>query len=75
MNNDGTLKVDPKVALNKVGHALHWLHPAFKKIVFHEKVKQICRELNLKKPAVAQSMYIYKNPKVGSAGKSTVYYT
>ncbi|XP_065226220.1 phytanoyl-CoA dioxygenase domain-containing protein 1 homolog [Planococcus citri] len=65
-NEDGTLKVDPKIALNKVGHALHWLHPTFKKITFHEKVKQVCRELDLVKPAIAQSMYIYKNPRVGS---------
>lgn len=66
MNEDKTLKVDTKLALNKVGHALHWLHPAFKKITYQEKVKQICRELDLQKPVIVQSMYIYKNPRVGS---------
>ncbi|XP_046412186.1 phytanoyl-CoA dioxygenase domain-containing protein 1 homolog [Neodiprion fabricii] len=63
---DGKLKVDPKISLNKVGHALHWLHPTFKKISFDDRVKDIARKLNFQEPAICQSMYIYKNPGIGS---------
>ena len=55
----------------QVGHALHWLHPVFRKYTFSEKVKEIAFQLELIEPAVCQSMYIYKNPGVGSEGKGT----
>ncbi|XP_015191496.1 PREDICTED: phytanoyl-CoA dioxygenase domain-containing protein 1 homolog [Polistes dominula] len=62
LEKDGTLKVDPKVSLNKVGHALHWLHPTFKKYTFDERIKEVAFQLGYIEPAVCQSMYIYKNP-------------
>ncbi|XKL59832.1 hypothetical protein PGB90_000848 [Kerria lacca] len=64
-NEDGTFKCDPEISLNKVGHAIHRLNSVFAQITFHEKIKNICRKLKMKKPAVIQSMYIYKNPKIG----------
>lgn len=66
--------MDAEISLNKVGHALHWLHPVFKKITFDEKIKNIFRELNLQKPVVVQSMYIYKNARIGSEGKIILTY-
>nr|CAD7461163.1 unnamed protein product [Timema tahoe] len=66
LNEKGELLVEPQVALNKVGHALHWLHPTFKKLTFSEKVKEACFQLGFEDPSVTQSMYIYKNPGVGS---------
>ncbi|XP_014484966.1 PREDICTED: phytanoyl-CoA dioxygenase isoform X2 [Dinoponera quadriceps] len=66
LEKDGKLRVDPEVSLNKVGHALHWLHPTFKKYTFDERVKEVAFQLNYKEPAVCQSMYIYKNPAIGS---------
>lgn len=65
---DGSLLVDPKVALNKVGHALHTLNPVFRKYTFDERVKEACWQLGLADPAIVQSMYIYKNPGIGSEG-------
>ncbi|XP_037940924.1 phytanoyl-CoA dioxygenase domain-containing protein 1 homolog [Teleopsis dalmanni] len=65
LNEDGELLVDPMCALNKVGHALHVEHPTFEKITFSKRVKDICWQLNYNKPAVCQSMYIYKNPGIG----------
>lgn len=67
-NEDGTFKCDPEISLNKVGHAIHRLNSVFAQITFHEKIKNICRKLKMKKPAVIQSMYIYKNPKIGGQG-------
>lgn len=62
----GELKVDHSVSLNKVGHALHLLHPIFRCYTYSDRVKTVCRELGMKEPAVVQSMYIYKNPGIGS---------
>ncbi|KAK6629038.1 hypothetical protein RUM43_002855 [Polyplax serrata] len=74
------LLVDPKNSLNKVGHALHWFHPTFRKYTFCEKIKNLCdKDLDLEDPCVVQSMYIYKNPKIGdevpSHQDSTYLYT
>ncbi|XP_026500706.2 phytanoyl-CoA dioxygenase domain-containing protein 1 [Vanessa tameamea] len=62
---DGKLQVDPSVSLNKVGHALHLLHPIFRCYTYSDRVKAICQELGFREPAVVQSMYIYKNPGLG----------
>ncbi|XP_012259637.2 phytanoyl-CoA dioxygenase [Athalia rosae] len=66
LEDDKTLKVHPRVSLNKVGHALHWLHPIFKKFSFDDRAKEAAFQLNFQEPAIAQSMYIFKNPGVGS---------
>ncbi|XP_049885363.1 phytanoyl-CoA dioxygenase domain-containing protein 1 isoform X2 [Pectinophora gossypiella] len=65
VGDDGELKVDPSVSLNKVGHALHLLHPIFRCYTYCSRVKTVCKELGFKEPAVVQSMYIYKNPLIG----------
>ncbi|XP_026746083.1 phytanoyl-CoA dioxygenase domain-containing protein 1 homolog [Trichoplusia ni] len=62
---DGELKVDPSISLSKVGHALHLLHPLFRCYTYCDRVKNVCANLCLKEPAVVQSMFIYKNPRVG----------
>jgi len=41
------------------------LDPAFKKITFSQKVKDVCNKFGLEDPRVAQSMYIFKNPGIG----------
>lgn len=51
-----------------MGHALHWLHPIFKKYSFDERVKEVAFQLEYQEPAICQSMYIYKNPGTGSEG-------
>lgn len=53
----------------QVGHALHWLQPTFKKYTFDERVKEAAFQLDYQEPAICQSMYIYKNPGIGSEGK------
>lgn len=66
---DGSLLVDKDVSVNKVGHALHALHPTFNKYTVDERVKETCWQLGLADPAIAQSMYIYKSPDIGGEGK------
>lgn len=65
VGQEGELLVDPLHALNKVGHALHTDHPTFNKFTFSNRVKEICWQLGYRRPAVPQSMYIYKNPGIG----------
>ncbi|XP_038216624.1 phytanoyl-CoA dioxygenase domain-containing protein 1 [Zerene cesonia] len=65
LGENGELKVDPSLSLNKVGHALHLLHPIFRCYTYSDRVKAVCQQLGFKEPAVVQSMYIYKNPGVG----------
>eukprot|EP00128_Syssomonas_multiformis_P003794 Colp12_sorted_trinity150504_noHs@35068 len=62
---EGQLKVPKDVALNKIGHALHWLDPVFKKHTFSDNVKNLAKAFQFKKPVVAQSMYIFKQPGIG----------
>jgi len=59
------LTVAKNRALNKIGHALHWLEPAFKKVTFSSKVQQVVSDIGFKDPAVSQSMYIFKQPGIG----------
>lgn len=74
VGENGELLVDPDVSLNKIGHALHALNPNFKKITFDERVKEICFQLGFQEPAVVQSMYIFKNPGIGSEGNEKTYH-
>jgi len=65
LDDKGKLLVEKDRALNKIGHALHWLEPSFKKVTFSSKVKQVVRDIGFVDPAVAQSMYIFKQPGIG----------
>ncbi|XP_064100496.1 phytanoyl-CoA dioxygenase domain-containing protein 1-like [Macrobrachium nipponense] len=65
LDADGKLKVEKHFSLNKIGHALHWLVPEFKKVSFSDKMKATARQLGFISPAVVQSMYIFKQPGIG----------
>jgi len=57
--------VPEEFALNKVGHALAVDHPVFRKYTFDNRIRELCWQLGFQRPAVAQSMYIFKNPGIG----------
>ncbi|XP_042231054.1 phytanoyl-CoA dioxygenase domain-containing protein 1-like [Homarus americanus] len=65
LDENSKLKVDKHRSLNKIGHALHWLVPEFKKVSFSTKMKAVARQLRFVSPAVVQSMYIFKQPGIG----------
>ncbi len=65
VDEKGELKVPKEKAINKMGHALHALDEEFKKATLSDKIKGVARSLELKKPAVVQSMVIFKPPKFG----------
>jgi len=51
--------------LNKVGHGLHVANPIFMKYAQSAKVAALARALGWKNPVLPQSMYIFKQPKIG----------
>jgi len=68
-NDDGSLKPEfannKMAALNKAGHAMHIIPGAFRDYTTSKKVKDLVRELGWKDPIIPQSMYIFKQAKVG----------
>ncbi|KAL3871707.1 hypothetical protein ACJMK2_039690 [Sinanodonta woodiana] len=64
-DENGKLKVDKQLSLNKIGHALHELSPPFKKVTFSKQIQGIAKSLNMEDPVVCQSMYIFKQPGIG----------
>ena len=62
----GNLLVPKSKAFNKVGHAMHDLHPTFESFSYSKVVKTLCsRVMSFQEPSIVQSMYIFKNPKIG----------
>lgn len=56
----------------KVGHALHLHHPTFRSVTKNDRIRDVCQKLGFRKPAIPQSMYIYKNTGIGGEGSYEV---
>lgn len=62
---DGQLKQDKSLSINKIGHAMHDLDPAFRAFTADERLNAVARDIGLMDPKVWQSMYIFKQPGIG----------
>lgn len=62
---DGQLKQSKTDSLNKIGHAMHDLDPVFDRFSRSSALEQVVRCLGVKNPALLQSMYIFKPPRIG----------
>ncbi|CAI5993778.1 unnamed protein product [Closterium sp. NIES-65] len=62
---DKKLVKPKKLAINKVGHALHDLDSVFGPLSRSPKVAAICKSLGFRRPLPVQSMYIFKQPGIG----------
>ncbi len=62
---DGQLTMPPSAACNKIGHALHDLDPAFSAFSRTPDLERVARDVGLTDPLLLQSMFIFKNPRVG----------
>ncbi len=62
---DGTLKQSKEKSINKIGHALHDLDPDFNEFSRTAELKQLASGLGLVAPLLLQSMYIFKQPRIG----------
>lgn len=62
---DGTLKYEKESSINKIGHALHDLDPAFNRFSRSPKVKELAAAIGHEHSYLLQSMYIFKQPNIG----------
>ena len=51
--------------VNKIGHAMHDLDPVFERFSHEARLAEIAARAGLTEPALYQSMYIFKQPRVG----------
>ncbi|MDX1571256.1 MAG: phytanoyl-CoA dioxygenase family protein [Xanthomonadales bacterium] len=61
----GELKQDKALSVNKIGHALHDLDPVFDEFSRAPKIAELASELGYQDPRLIQSMYVFKQPRIG----------
>jgi phytanoyl-CoA hydroxylase len=61
----GALRQPKELSINKIGHAMHDLDPVFERFSRGPRLHDVARELGLAEPRVYQSMYIFKQPRIG----------
>lgn len=62
---EGNLIVPQSQAINKVGHAMHDLDPVFKEYSHQHGFEAIVKGLGQEDPRIIQSMYIFKQARIG----------
>jgi phytanoyl-CoA hydroxylase len=61
---EGKLKQAKALSINKIGHAMHDLDPVFDRFSRHPHLAALAAKL-FQKPRLLQSMFIFKQPKIG----------
>ena len=61
----GRLRQSKQRSINKVGHALHDLDPVFERFSRQPALRRLVVALGLAEPLLLQSMYIFKQPRIG----------
>jgi len=64
-DENGQLRQAKEHSLNKMGHAMHDLDPVFDEFSRTRKLAAAANCLGLEDPAIIQSMYIFKPPRIG----------
>jgi phytanoyl-CoA hydroxylase len=64
-NPDGTLRQSKEQSINKIGHAMHDLDPVFDGFSRTREIENFVRDLGIDDPLLLQSMYIFKQPRIG----------
>ena len=62
---DGELRQAKALSINKLGHAMHDLDPVFERFSHTAALAELCADLGYEDPAILQSMYIFKQPRIG----------
>lgn len=65
LDGEGRLTQPKNLAINKIGHALHDLDPAFDAFCRQPVLAETLRGIGYSKPVLWQSMYIFKQPRIG----------
>jgi len=64
-NESGQLRQSKEDSLNKMGHAMHDLDPLFDRFSRSPELAAVAASLDFADPAIIQSMYIFKPPRIG----------
>jgi phytanoyl-CoA hydroxylase len=64
-DDNGDLRQSKENSLNKMGHAMHDLDPVFDKFSRTPELAEAVKRIGFEEPAVLQSMYIFKPPRIG----------
>lgn len=62
---EGSLRQSKQHSINKIGHAMHDLDEVFDSFSRTKKLAQLVADLGLSRPLLLQSMYIFKQPRIG----------
>ena len=62
---DGSLRQPKAQSLNKFGHAMHDLDPEFDRFSRDPRIAGVVADLGIARPLLLQSMYIFKQPRIG----------
>ncbi len=62
---DGAPRAPKHLSINKIGHAMHDLDPVFSRFSHDARLDALSRDLGIVDPRVYQSMYIFKQPRIG----------
>ncbi len=61
----GNLRQDKALSINKIGHAMHDLDPVFDGFSRTDRLQALVAGLGVRQPLLLQSMYIFKQPRIG----------
>ena len=64
-DENGYLKQPKEFSINKIGHAMHDLDPVFDSFSRTEELGAVAKDVGFEDPRILQSMYIFKQPKIG----------
>ncbi len=65
LDEAGELRCPPRLAINKIGHAMHDLVPEFGAFCRRLELRELVRDAGYRSPVLWQSMYIFKQPHIG----------
>lgn len=65
LDRHGVLQKTPRLAINKIGHALHDLNPVFNLFCRLPVFGEVLRDIGYQNPLLWQTMYIFKQPHIG----------
>ena len=64
-DSSGKLRSAAHLCLNKLGHAMHDLDPVFDRFSRTPDLAAVAADIGMKSPLLLQSMYIFKQPRIG----------
>ena len=64
-DEQGVLRSEAHLCLNKLGHAMHDLDPVFSAFSRTPKMAAVAQQVGIADPLLLQSMYIFKQPRIG----------